>query len=192
MIYGYARVSTARQADGNSLEVQRQQLTEAGAEVIVADVFTGTSADRPELCRLMDTLEPGDILMATKIDRLGRSVRQVTEFIDTLHTRGIGVHILNLGLLDDTPTGKLMRNVLLAIAEFERDMIVERTQEGRELARQNAEYRDGRRPKFTRAQLDHAMDLLTCHTYRDTVRMTGISRATLAREAARRRAAQTQ
>ena len=190
MIYGYARVSTARQADGNSLDAQRQQLTAAGAATVIADVFTGTSADRPELCRLLDTLKSGDTLMATKLDRLGRSVRQVNDLIDALHDRGITVHILNIGILDGTPTGRLMRNVLLAIAEFERDLIVERTQEGRDLARQNPAYRDGRRPKYTRAQMDHAMDLLTTHTYRDTVRMTGISRSTLAREAARRRAVQ--
>lgn len=131
MIYGYARVSTKGQAkDGNSLEAQETALREAGAAEVYADAFTGTKAHRPQLDKLMEVLQPGDKLVVTKLDRVARSTIQGIELIQTLLDKGVAVHILNMGLLDDTPTGRLIRTVLLAFAQFERDMIVERTQEG--------------------------------------------------------------
>ena len=90
--------------------------------------------------------------------------------------------VLNLGVLDNSSTSVLMRNVLLAFAQFERDMIVERTQEGRAIARTKEGYREGRPLKYTRAQLEHAMDLLKDHSYTQVERMTGISKSTLLRE----------
>ena len=81
----------------------------------------------------------------------------------------------------------LLRNILLSFAQFERDMIVERTQEGRAIARQRDGYREGRPKKYSRAQIDHAMELLDDHSYKQVVEMTGISRATLARERKERR-----
>ena len=79
-------------------------------------------------------MEPGDTLMVTKLDRLSRSAHQGILFIDQLLGHGIKVHVLNMGLMDNTPTGKLIRTIHFAFAEFERDMIVERTQEGRKLS----------------------------------------------------------
>ena len=145
MIYGYARVSTKGQArDGNSIEGQTKALKEAGAEQIFCDSFTGTKIDRPEFDKLKNLLLPGDKLIVTKLDRFARSASQGSELIETLISAGITVHILNLGVMDNTPTGKLIRTIMLGFAEFERDMIVQRTQEGKEIARTKGVRVDGR------------------------------------------------
>lgn len=182
-VYGYARVSTYGQAaHGNSLEEQKRQLREAGAEEVFADVFTGKTTERPELQRLVERLNKGDTLIVTKLDRLGRSVAQASALITKLIDAGITVNVLNVGVLSNDSVSVLLRNILLSFAQFERDMIVERTQEGRAIARQRDGYREGRPKKYTRAQIDHAMELLDDHSYKQVVEMTGISRATLARE----------
>lgn len=148
MIYGYARVSTKGQArDGNSIDGQTKALKEAGAEQIFCDSFTGTKIDRPEFDKLKSLLLPGDKLIVTKLDRFARSASQGSELIETLISAGITVHILNLGVMDNTPTGKLIRTIMLGFAEFERDMIVQRTQEGKEIARTKGVRVDGRPKK---------------------------------------------
>ena len=182
MIYGYARVSTTEQAkDGNSLEAQKTALKEAGAQVIYSDAFTGTKSHRPELDKLLGKLQLGDTLVTSKLDRLARSVTDGVKLINDLLERGVVVHVLNMGLMNNTPTGKLIRSVMLAFAEFERDMIVERTQEGRAIARQREDYREGRPPKYKKAQIDHALELLTDHSYKQVEEITGISKSTLIR-----------
>ena len=180
--YGYARVSTKRQAtDGNSLEAQEQVLRDNGATIIFKDVFTGTKAHRPELDNLLDKIKSGDKLVVTKLDRIARSAADGMELIENLLNKGITVHILNLGVLDTSTTGKLIRNIMLCFAEFERDIIVERMQEGREMARLNPEYKEGRKLKYTQKQIDHAMELLETKSYNQVAETTGISRRTLIR-----------
>lgn len=182
MIYGYSRVSTKSQAkDGNSLEAQETALKAAGAQKIYSDAFTGTKSHRPELDKLLEVIQPGDTLIVTKLDRIARSASQGTELIEALLKKDIIVHILNIGIMDSTPTGKLIRNILFSFAEFERDMIVERTQEGKAIAKQNPEFTEGRPKKYSRQQINHALDLLENHSYRQVCQMTGISKSTLIR-----------
>lgn len=182
MVYGYARVSTKTQAkDGNSLEAQENTLRVAGATEIYADAFTGTKSHRPELDKLLEVMQSGDTLKVTKLDRIARSATQGIELIQSLLDRDINVHVLNMGMMDNTPTGKLVRNVMLAFAEFERDMIVERTGEGKAIARQNPYFKEGRPPKYGKAQLNHAIGLLEKHSYKEVSEMTGISKSTLLR-----------
>ena len=182
MIYGYARVSTKGQAkDGNSLEAQENALRSAGAIEIYADAFTGTKTQRPELDKLMTVLQSGDTMAVTKLDRIARSATQGIELVEKLLNKGITVHVLNMGLLDNTPTGKLIRNIMLAFAEFERDMIVERTQEGKAIAKLNPDFCEGRPKKFSKAQIAHALSLLAEHSYKEVSEMTGISKSTLIR-----------
>lgn len=182
MIYGYARVSTKTQAkDGNSLEVQENALRAAGATEIFADVFTGIRSRRPELDKLLEVMQSGDTLKVTKLDRIARSATQGIELIQSLLDKGVTVHVLNMGVMDNTPTGKLVRNVMLAFAEFERDMIVERTAEGKAIAKQNPDFKEGRPPKYSRTQLNHAMELLEQYSYKQVEEMTGISKSTLLR-----------
>lgn len=182
MVYGYCRVSTQMQArDGNSLEAQEKLLRENGAKEIYSDTFTGTKAHRPELDRLLDKLQAGDKLIITKLDRIARSASQGIELIQTLLDKGITVHVLNMGLLDNTPTGKLIRNIMLAFAEFERDMIVERTQEGKAIAKMQPDFKEGRPRLYGRKQIQHALGLLENHSYRQVTELTGISKSTLIR-----------
>ena len=148
MIYGYARVSTKGQArDGNSLEDQELKLREAGAVELFVDSYTGTKVDRPEFQRLLDRVNKGDVIVATKLDRISRSASQGIKLVDDLLERGVSIHILNMGRMDSTPTGKLIRNIMLSFAEFERDMIVQRTQEGKSIARQRPGWKEGRPKK---------------------------------------------
>jgi len=145
MLYGYARVSTKGQArDGNSLEDQESKLREAGAEVIYSDSFTGKKMDRPEFDKLKAALSKGDTLIVTKLDRIARSATQGSELVQELISRGVKVHVLNMGFMDNSPTGKLIMNVMFAFAEFERDMIIQRTSEGKEVARAKEGYTEGR------------------------------------------------
>lgn len=147
MIYGYARVSTTgQQRDGNSLEDQVKKLKEHGATIVYTDAFTGTKVERPEFQKLLDVVQTGDTIMATKLDRVSRSASQGIALVDMLLAKGVTVHILNMGVMDNTPTGKLIRNIMFSFAEFERDMIVERTAEGKAVARQKEGYREGRKP----------------------------------------------
>lgn len=182
MIYGYARVSTKGQArDGNSLEVQTQLLKDAGAKQIFYDSFTGTKVQRPEFDKLTSNLSSGDTLIVTKLDRFARSASQGSQMIESLINRGVTVHILNLGVMDNTPTGKLIRNIMLSFAEFERDMIVERTQEGKAIAREKGIRVDGRPEKniplpllqkFLKKQKDGEL------TVNDCCKQLGICRST--------------
>ena len=182
MIYGYARVSTKGQAkDGNSLEAQVKALKEAGAEIIFKDSFTGTKADRPEFTKLLEVISDGDKLIVTKLDRFARSATQGAEIMQQLLDRNIAVHILNMGQIDNTPAGKLIRNIFFAFAEFERDMIVERTQEGKAIAKLDPNFTEGRPKKYDDDQIMYALKLLEKKSYSDVTRITGISKATLAR-----------
>ena len=182
MIYGYGRVSTKGQAkDGNSLEAQERLLKEHGAEIIYMDSFTGTKMTRPEFDKLLEELKAGDTLVVAKLDRFARSVSQASDLITKLIDDGIRVDVCNLGILDNSSMSTLMRNILLSFAQFERDMIVERTQEGKAIARQNPDFREGRPKKYGRTQINHALELLKHHSYKQVEAMTGISKSTLIR-----------
>lgn len=191
MIYGYARVSTTGQAaSGNGLEEQRKKLTEAGCLEIIEEQFTGKTVNRPAFIQLLGKLQPNDTLMVTKLDRIARSAGEGINLISNLMARGINVHILNIGLLDNTPTGNLIANILLAFAQFERDMIVERTQAGKAIARQKPGFKEGR-PRINRARTNHAVELIESgtYTYKQAAEETGISVATIVRRVREKRTA---
>jgi len=182
MIYGYARVSTIGQAtDGNSLEDQERKLRENGAVEIFVDAFTGTKIDRPEFQKLLEKVKAGDTIIATKLDRVSRSASQGIALVDELLAKGVSLHILNMGVMNNTPTGKLIRNIMFSFAEFERDMIVERTREGKAIARQTPGYKEGRKEKvvdidqfqkFAQKQKDGELSVAQC------CKELGISRGT--------------
>lgn len=183
MIYGYARVSTATQGrDGNSLEEQIAALENYGCGEIVKEAFSGKTMERPKFQSLLERLQEGDTLVVCKLDRFARTAIEGVQTVRELFERGIKVHILNMGLIENTLTGNLILTVMLAFAEYERGMIVERTQTGKMVARQNPDFRDGRPKKYSKAQLAHALDLLAAgRTYREVEEMTGISKSTLVR-----------
>jgi len=182
MIYGYARVSTKwQESDGNSLEAQEKILRENGAAEIFADSFTGVKSDRPKLNELLEKLQTGDTVIVAKLDRIARSMIQGSELINTLIERGIKVNVLNIGVMDNTPTSKLIRNIFFAFAEFERDIIIERTREGKNIAKQNPGFKDGRPKKYSSKQINHALELLKTRTYKEVESLTGIGKSTLIR-----------
>jgi DNA invertase Pin-like site-specific DNA recombinase len=188
MIYGYARISTKKQIKGNSLEEQQDLLTKSGCSEVVVEQYTGKTTDRPLFTSLVDKLKEGDALIVTKLDRLARSTQEGLSIVQTLVDKGVKLVILNMGTFDNTPTGRLTLTVFLAFAQFERDMIIERTHAGKEIAKTKAGFRDGRPPKYTQAQMDMALDLLKKHSYTQVAEMTQISKATLAREVRKRKA----
>lgn len=146
MKYGYKRVSSpGQQLSGNSLGEQDKQLRAAGADVVVGECYTGTTIDRPVFTNLLNSLQDGDTLIVTKLDRFAR-VSDAGKLIEELVNRGVTVNILNFGVANNTPTGKLMLNIIFAFAQYERDTIWERTQEGKAAARLKPGYREGRKP----------------------------------------------
>jgi DNA invertase Pin-like site-specific DNA recombinase len=171
MIYGYARVSSKGQAsDGNGLDVQEKALMEHGAIEIFKDSFTGMKKHRPNLDGLLLKIQEGDTLVVTKLDRIARSARQGCELVGELLNRGITINVLNMGVMDNSTTGKLIRTIFFAFDEFERDMIVERTNEGKEIAKSlNPAYKEGRKTKelpefenFLQKQKDGKLTVKQC------------------------------
>ena len=182
MRYGYARVSTRKQINGNSLEEQRQQLIDNDCDMVVEEQYTGKTTERPRLGELLKKLRTGDTLMVTKLDRLVRSATEGANLIKELISKGIKVNILNMGEVDERPQGRLMLHILLAFAEFERDMIVERTQAGKAIARTKAGFREGR-PPIDKARKDAAIDMVLNggKSYKEAAAAVGISKSTLVR-----------
>ncbi|MGP4073974.1 recombinase family protein [Piscibacillus sp. B03] len=177
MKYGYARVSTK----GQDLQSQIDQLKAEGCEIIYQEKVTGTTKERPEFERLLNKVKEGDTIMVSKLDRFARSAKDATSLIEDLFNKGVKVHILNMGIVEDTPTGRLIFNIMSSFAQFERDMIVERTQEGKVIAKQKEDFREGRPNKFGKKQIEHALKLLESNSYTEVERMTGISKSTLVR-----------
>lgn len=147
MRYGYARVSSlGQQLNGNSLSEQTAQLKAAGADEVICECFTGTKTDRPKFTPLLEKLQDGDTLLVTKLDRFARAA-DAGKIIEELINRGVTVNILNFGVANNSPTGRLMLNIIFAFAQYERDMIWERTQEGKMAARQDPNWHEGRKFK---------------------------------------------
>lgn len=182
MIYGYARVSTKGQKENYSFVQQKEEITARyDSTQMYYEQFTGATTHRPILSSVLEDLKQGDTLCVTKLDRLARTTTEGIELIKTLFDKGIAVHVLNIGWLENTPTGNFFITTLLAVAELERTQIIERTQIGKEIVKQNPNFKDGRPKKYREVQIRHAVELLKHHTYREVEEITGISKSTLVR-----------
>lgn len=182
MKYGYTRVSTKGQLDGNSIEEQTNAIKNlySDAEIIV-ESYSGAK-ERPLFNQILEKAQQDDYVIVTKLDRFCRSTKEGLEYIDRLINKGVKIHILNMGLIENTPMGRLIVTNLLAFAEFERAMIIERTQGGKAISKQKADFKEGRPKKFNNKKINHALDLLQSYSYRQVEEMTGISKSTLIRE----------
>lgn len=140
-IVGYARVSTV----GQKLDVQLEQLKQAGAEKIFQEKVSGASKDRSELNALLDYVREGDAVVVTKLDRIARSTRDLLDIADKLSEKDVQFKVLNIDLDTSTPTGKLMLTLLGAIGTFEREIMLERQAEGIAKAKSEGRYK-GRKP----------------------------------------------
>jgi DNA invertase Pin-like site-specific DNA recombinase len=152
-VFGYARVSTADQ----HLTGQIEALKAADATTIYREKISGVRADRPQLAKLMAALKPSDVVLVTKLDRLGRSTRELLDLIDRIGKAGAVFRSLGDPLWDtSSPQGRLLSTLLAAIAEFERELIRERTSEGRRRAKANG-VKFGRKPKLSPYQRAEAI-----------------------------------
>lgn len=177
MKYGYARISTV----GQNLESQIRALEKEGCDKIYKEKYTGTKTDRPVFNQLLNNLKKNDTLVVTKLDRFARTTSEGISTVKDLFERGVKVHVLNMGLVEDTPTGRLILNIMLSFAEFERDMIVERTQEGKLIAKQKPDFKEGRPKKFSKKHIESALKMLETNSYKEVTERTGISKSTLIR-----------
>lgn len=179
MLIGYGRAST----DDQDLALQRDALTAAGCEQLFTDTMSGAKAERPGLREALDFCRAGDTLVVWRLDRLGRSLTNLIELMNVLEERGIGFKSLSEQIDTTTSGGKLVFHIFGALAEFERELIRERTRAG--LAAARARGRQGGRPK----KLDSAKKVAMAqalydqgtHSIADICQMLGISRATLYR-----------
>ena len=180
MLVGYARVSTTEQ----HLDLQRDALIQAGCGRIFTDTASGAKAERPGLAEALHYLWAGDALAVWKLDRLGRSLKDLIEIVTTLEQRGIGFKSLQESMDTTTPGGKLIFHVFAALAEFERGVIRERTHAGLKAARARGR-NGGRRYKLPQKGRDLAVTMLADRTNRidDICATVGISHATLYRYA---------
>ena len=179
MIYGYVRVSTAKQVDGNSFEEQTISITQRYSNAKIIYEQESGAEERPIFLKLLGDVVSGDMIVVTKLDRFCRSTKEGLEYIDILRDKGVSVHILNMGVIENTPIGRMIVTNLLAFAEFERAMIKERTQAGKAIARTKEGFVDGRPrkdppdfQKFLKKQKDGELSVREC------CEQLGISRAT--------------
>lgn len=191
MIYGYCRVSTRKQLDNNSLDQQQQEiLNRYDNAIIIKEQYTGTKVDRPIFNELIENLQEGDTLVVTKLDRLARNTVEGIQIVETLFYKGVSVHVLNVGLLENTSMGRFFLTTLLAVAEMERNTIIERTQSGKEIAkRTNPNYQDGRPRKFNPKKVEEALNYVEQgNSFKMASEVFGISKATLIRRMQERKA----
>jgi DNA invertase Pin-like site-specific DNA recombinase len=176
-IYGYARVST----DGQTLAAQDAALHAAGCAKVYGEKQSGAKTDRPELAKLLRRLEPGDVLMVTRLDRLARSTRDLLNILHTLGERSIGFKSLADAWADTTtPHGRLLVTMLAGIAEFERELIKARTGEGRKRAQARG-VRFGRPPATAHQRQEALKRLAAGETQTDIARSYNVSHVTIGR-----------
>ncbi|ABM21007.1 recombinase family protein [Marinobacter nauticus] len=176
MIIGYARVSTNDQ----NPELQVDALKKAGAEQIFQEKFTGTLRERPELSQCLRTLRQGDVLIVWKLDRLARSLKDLVEIVQDLQDRGIGFKSLTESIDTTSSGGRLVFHIFGALAEFERDLIRERTMAGLEAARARGR-KGGRKPSLSKTDTQKAAAMLLDPkiTKTEVAQHFGVSRTTL-------------
>jgi DNA invertase Pin-like site-specific DNA recombinase len=175
---GYARISTAEQ----HLDLQRDALARAGCERIFSDTASGAPDERPQLAKVIAALRSGDTLVVWRLDRLGRSLRHLIDTVNDLRDRGVGFRSLQESIDTSTSGGKLVFHVFGALAEFERELVRERTQAG--LAAARARGRFGGRPRaMTPDKVRLARQLYDSreHTVEAIAKTLGVSRASIYR-----------
>ncbi len=180
-LIGYARVSTADQ----SLDLQIDALRRAGCDRVFTDTASGALSDRVRLAAALDYLRPGDALVVWRLDRLGRSLRHLVDTVVGLEERGVGFRSVQEAIDTTTPGGKLVFHVFCALAEFERDLVRERTHAGLAAARARGRV-GGRKPALSPKKVAVARRLYDegDHTVADIARVVGVSRATVYRHLA--------
>ncbi|QYN59877.1 recombinase family protein [Bifidobacterium asteroides] len=189
MLIGYARVSTTRQAEeGTSLETQTDHLRAAGAERVIKDGGrSGATTDRPGLRELQAAVRPGDVVLVTRLDRLGRSTKDLLEVVERWTDQGVGFRCVDQGLDFSGSSGRFLLTLLGAVAELERSMILERTAAGRAAAKASGKSLGGGTRHWTDRDARKAAGLVHGHSLstRQAAGAMGVSPRTLRRMLAR-------
>ena len=181
MKFGYIRVSTKKQEKGLSLDEQRAAIL---ARYPDAEIITETkqgNSQRPEFDNMLRRCLPGDIIVTVDHTRFSRDTAEGLRVAKELMNRGVLIHFLSFGMLENTALGRYVLTVLLANAELEVGILKDRTQPAKERAKSRPGYRDGRPLKYSKRQLQHALELLDTYTYSEVCEITGISKSTLIR-----------
>jgi DNA invertase Pin-like site-specific DNA recombinase len=180
-IFGYARVSTESQ----NLDRQVDALKKYGVDHIYNEKMTGTKKDRPELSKMLDRMTEGDTVVIESLSRLGRSTKDLIELTEIFHSKRVNLVSLKESIDTNTSTGKLLFTLMSAIAQFERDVIVDRTREGLNSAR--ARGKTGGRPKINSDSIKKAAKLYNTRQYsiREIEELTGVKKSTLYRNCRR-------
>ncbi len=177
MLIGYARVSTQDQ----NLELQLEALAKAGCKKVFEDKISGTRAERPGLNKALEMLREGDTLVVWKLDRLGRSVKNLVDLVEELHKQSVQFKSLTDAIDTGTASGRFFFHVMASLAEMERELIVERTRAGLDAARKLGR-KGGRKPKMTDSKIESAKKLLSSGVPpRDVAKNLGVSIPTLYR-----------
>jgi len=176
-IFGYARVSTEAQ----NLDRQLDALKKYGVDQIYNEKMTGTKRDRPELEKMLDRMTEGDVVVIESLSRLGRSTKDLIELTELFRSKDVNLVSLKESIDTNTPTGKLLFTLMSAIAQFERDVIADRTREGLNSAR--ARGRTGGRPKTNEEQVKKAVKLYKTRQYsiKEIEELTGVKKDVLYR-----------
>ena len=179
MIFGYCRIS---KGDEQNILLQQQALLDFGVERIFQEEISGGRWDRPELHKLLDQLRPGDLVVVWKLDRLSRSLKDLLQIIDRIDNAGAGFKSLTEAIDTTSPAGRMMMQMVGSFAEFEREMIRERTKAGLEAARSEGRI-GGRRPKLSNEQKKDIADnvLSGRKTGAQMARLYNVSQATVSR-----------
>ena len=177
-VFGYARVSTEQQ----NLDRQLDMLQKYGVDYLYNEKMTGTKRNRPELDKLLERLTVGDTVVVESLSRLGRSTKDLIWLMETFNERGVNLVSLKESIDTTTSTGKLLFTLMSALAQFERDVLADRTREG--LAAARARGRKGGRPPVDREAVRKAVKLYRTKEYslKEIEELTGVKRSTLYRK----------
>ena len=175
--YGYGHVSLV----GQGLELQLKLLEAVGCRVTYFDKSTGLKSERTEFTKLIKKLKKGDTLVVTTLEGLGCDTERCIKVVRELFESGVNVHVLNVGKSEGPAMEQIFLKTLQAAMELNRITIVERMADGKARAKLNEDYREGRPKKYTEKELNHAISMLTDHSYTQVETLTGISKSTLVR-----------
>lgn len=181
MIYGYCRATTSKQLESGYLDEQENLITD---RYFGCEILRETSLDmntKPVFDDLLKRLRADDTIVVTRLDRFATSISDTFETIRDLRTRGVKIHILNIGLFDSSVLGNILYDTIFAINEFEKALLVERIQSGKNKAKKTSGFREGRPKKYTDEQIKEAVEMLNSYSYKKVEEMTGISKSTLIR-----------
>lgn len=181
MIYGYCRATTPKQIELGYLEEQEDQISE---RYFGSVIFKENSLDmniKPEFNKILNIVSPDDTIVVTKLDRFAKSISDAYDIIEMLYSRNINIHILNIGLIDHSVLGQVLYNTISAINDFDKALLVERIQSGKNKAKKTVGFKEGRPKKYSQKQIDEALEMLASYSYKKVEELTGISKSTLIR-----------